>query len=497
MKVDQGRKYAISISNLSRRGFLKRLTAGAATICWPNHLRAQGRPATLHISDASSGRMAEDFTGLSYESSQLADPSFFSTDNGTLINLFRTLGAHSVLRLGGNTSEFTSWEAAGIKGPRMSAGPVIAQSGGSGRRFPITPKAIENLAGFLKAVDWKLIYGLNLAAGDAGSAVEEAAYVSRTVGERLIAFQLGNEPDMLAHDGDSSRRWTYEEFMAMWNLYYAAIHARLPAANIAGPDTAYKHDWVARFASDTRGKITLLTTHYYAEGPPSDPRMTIDYLLHTSRHFDDQVLADIRAARQSHLPYRMSEGNTCYSGGKAGVSDTFASALWVVDFMLSVAAAGGSGVNVHGGGGGLYTPIAGSIAHGFSARPIYYGMLLAGQFLNSNLLTTDLDSGGRDLNAYASSSPSGLRVVIINREVTAVEVQLRVERLRGRSAGSVWRLQAPSRSSKTGVTVANASVTAEGLFTPSGRQAVTFREGEGSVQLDPYSVALVEVSEAA
>jgi hypothetical protein len=100
----------------------------------------------------------------------------------------------------------------------------------------------------------------------------------------------------------------------------------------------------------------------------------------------------------------MSEGNTCYSGGKAGVSNTFASALWVLDFMLSVAAAGGSGVNLHGGGDGMYTPIAGSMERGFSARPIYYGMLVGREFLGGDLLETDLDSGGNDVKAYASSA---------------------------------------------------------------------------------------------
>jgi NAD(P)-dependent dehydrogenase (short-subunit alcohol dehydrogenase family) len=30
----------------------------------------------------------------------------------------------------------------------------------------------------------------------------------------------------------------------------------------------------------------------------------------------------------------LAEGNTCFHGGKHGVSDTFASALWSGDYML-------------------------------------------------------------------------------------------------------------------------------------------------------------------
>jgi Glycosyl hydrolase family 79, N-terminal domain len=490
MDVDKKKEaYAGSGGNWPRRSFLKRVTAGAAAIACSRWLRAQEHPATLHVSGTVIGAMPEGFTGLSYESSQLCNPSFFSSNNSALINLFRTLGSRGVLRLGGNSSDLTSWQSAGIDKPRASNSPVATQN-----EFSITPKAIENLADFLKTTNWQLIYGLNLAGGDPASAVEEAAYVARTAGERVSAFQFGNEPDMAAQSEDKTRRWTYEEYIAKWKLYYNTIRARLPAARIAGPDTAYKHDWTARFASDTTGEITLLTTHYYAEGPPSDPRMTIDYLLHTSKRFEGQILPDIRTARQSRVAYRLTESNTCYSGGKAGVSNTFASALWVIDFMLSLAAAGGSGVNLHGGGDGLYTPIAGSMGRGFSARPIYYGMLVARQFLGANLLAIDLDSGGSDLKAYASSAASGLRVVVINREAMPVLVQLRVQNLGGRRAGNVWRLEAPSTSSTTGITLADASVSPDGLFTPSRGEALAFHHGESALHLNPYSAALVVVN---
>ncbi len=242
---------------------MKRLTAMAATISWPVYLRAQEHPATLQVRDTVIGTMPEEFIGLSYESAQLSDPTFFSTDNRALGNYFRTLSRHGVLRLGGSSTEGTFWQPPGTEKPRLPNSPAPAQNESSGRKFPITPKAIENLANFLKAIDWKLIYGLNLAGGDVASAVEEAAHVSKTVGERLIAFQFGNEPDILVHGDDKSRPWTYEEFIARWKQYYSAIRARLPSANIAGPDTAYRHNWVARFASDTKGEIALLTTHYY------------------------------------------------------------------------------------------------------------------------------------------------------------------------------------------------------------------------------------------
>jgi hypothetical protein len=490
MDVDKGQgAYTESSASWHRRGFLKRVAASAAVVSCPRWLRGQEHPATLHVSESVIGAMAENFTGLSYESQQLCDSFFFSSYNRILINLFRTLGPQGVLRLGGSSSDLTTWQSPGGDKPRPPSSPVATPP-----RFSIAPKAIENLADFLKTTNWQLIYGLNLAGGDPASAVDEAAYVSRTVGERLSAFQFGNEPDMVAQSNDKTRRWTYEGYIAKWKLYYNAVRARLPAARVAGPDTAFRHDWVSRFASDTAGEIAFLTTHYYAEGPPSDPRMTIDYLLHTPKRFDGQILPDIQTARQSRVAYRMTEGNTCYSGGKAGVSDTFASALWVLDFMLSLAVAGGNGVNLHGGGTSPYTPIAGYSGRELSARPVYYGMLVARQFLGGNLLATDLDPGGRDLRAYACSAVSGLRVVVINLETSPVSVRLSVEGLSGRRVGNVWRLQARSTSSRTDVSLAGASVSSDGLFTPSRREALAFQDGQSALHLDPYSAALVLVN---
>jgi len=54
--------------------------------------------------------MPDDFVGLSYEVQQLTDPSFFSAQNAGLVRAFKSLSAHGVLRLGGNTSEYEWWK---------------------------------------------------------------------------------------------------------------------------------------------------------------------------------------------------------------------------------------------------------------------------------------------------------------------------------------------------------------------------------------------------
>src|SRR6185437_10678879 len=62
---------------------------------------------TVHANELGNP-IAADFTGLSYETSQLSDPTFFSPANGVLAGFHRHLGAAGVLRIGGNTSELGS-----------------------------------------------------------------------------------------------------------------------------------------------------------------------------------------------------------------------------------------------------------------------------------------------------------------------------------------------------------------------------------------------------
>jgi hypothetical protein len=59
----------------------------------------------------------------------------------------------------------------------------------------IEPAAIDHLAGFLKATGWNAIFGLKLGTGTPERAAEESAYVARTLGSRLLYFQIGNEPE--------------------------------------------------------------------------------------------------------------------------------------------------------------------------------------------------------------------------------------------------------------------------------------------------------------
>lgn len=417
----------------------------------------------------------EEFVGLSYESGQLANPDFFSAKNQALVRIFRELAPKGNLRLGGGSSEYTTYsDEAPSKPPFEVFGPDTSKTAKQGT---ITSAlALRNLRGFLEAVNWSCLYGLNLGQGTVENAVGEAAAVHEILGPRLLAFQIGNEPDSFRR---RFRPETYNpaDFLTEWNRFHSAIVAKTPQAKFAGPDISNKLPYLTAFAEEARRHpdVILLTSHYYAMGPASSPVATIDNLLapdpksSTLKRRDLHVVAE--AQQEAHLPYRMSEGNSCWDGGKAGVSDTFASALWCADYMLQCAARGWSGVNMHGGGNGYYTPIAGTPSAGFKRRPEYFGMKFAQRYVGSRLIGTNLVGADLRVNAFAFERSEDVELVLINKSNQVLRCALPS----GISTSPCVRLSAPAIDAKEGVELESLHVRYRTIATVAPFTAIAFR----------------------
>jgi hypothetical protein len=192
----------------------------------------------------------------------------------------------------------------------------------------------------------------------------------------------------------------------------------------------------------------MLTSHYYAMGPAGAPGMTIDRLLAPDPKLERDLLIAMAAAHSAGLPYRMSEGNSCWNGGQPGVSDTLASALWVADMMLDFASFGCAGVNLHGGGNGFYTPIAGSLASGFERRPEFFGMELIKRLTGATLIKTKLDCASDRVRAYAARSSGRSWVLIINKTEEPASIRSSLRR-----AHRQWLLTGPAIDARQGVTL--------------------------------------------
>lgn len=439
--------------------------------------------------------MPRDFVGLSYESAQLGHPDFFAATNTELIGLFQRLAREGVLRIGGNTGEYTRWSSDDADAQKNLTPHAMGPDAGTAAKTAsiITPLAIRNLNDFIAKVSgWRVIYGLNLWHGTPENAAAEAAYVAKTLGSRLICFQIGNEPDM-NHDAGSKERWTFEHYWERWRRFQDAVKQAVPSARFAGPDIAKEYDWITKMA-EKRPDIDFLSGHYYAEGPPANPKMTLEYLLKRGADPASEEFAIVLAATRSlGKPFRMTEGNSCFHGGKPLVSDTLASALWGGDYMLQVAQAGYIGVNLHGGGNGLYTPIAGDTPQGFTARPVYYGMMLAQHFAGSTMVEANLTglNGNQNVTAFAARDAGhGRKVAIFNKAATPVTVAIQgIEA--ARTASVLW-LQGPSIDSHDGVTFGGSAVSSIGGFDGHPQGKVRFVHGAGRLELPAYTAAYIE-----
>jgi hypothetical protein len=485
---------------MRRRDFL-RLSAFASgsTLLSREGLAAPDAIARLSIDTHSTGNaIGPDFTGLSYETAQLGDPEFFSPTNSELVGLVKRLGRSGVLRIGGNTSEYSRWtpETPSAMGPEMSA-PSAPVGPDTGKRPPkptiITPHAIRNLRGFVDATGWKLIYGLNMGTETPETAAAEASYVFNTFGPKVIAFQLCNEPDLFHRNGIRPDGYNYTPFAQEWRRFYDAIKQRVPGALFAGPDTAFNNEWLLPFAKEFKQDIVFLSQHYYAEGPPTDPSMTIDRLLRPNPKLIAEFDGMEQTRKDTGLGFRLAETNSCYSGGKQGVSDTFASSLWAPELMYQLAQAGGEGINFHGGGYGWYTPIAGTREKGFGARPIYYGMLLfeqagPGQMLESKL---DYNQDVPLLTAYSLRSDSGeIKTVIFNKYQDR-NIRVAIDPGKHSAGAKVLHLMAPGIESTSGVTLGAGTIDASGKWQASKEERVPLTQNLINVELRASSATLV------
>jgi hypothetical protein len=453
---------------MNRRSFIASSVATTFAGVFPRVLMAQSEGlATLSL-DSTSPRipLPATFTGLSYESAQLSHPGYFSEQNKDLVRLVRQLGKQGVLRIGGNTSDFDDWSSSRGEKDTQWNEPMGPDAGlNIGRHTPVTESAIDNLRTFLDATGWKLLYGINLGHGSPERAADEAAYVVKRIGPALQALQIGNEADLFFKNGIRTPTYSYMDYFAEWQKFADAIRQKVPNAPLAGPDIGNHIDWVDQFAHEAKG-INMLTSHYYAEGPPSNPAADIPHLLKAHPTLEEHIKHLVALGKSVNLPYRMSEGNSCYHGGKPGVSDSFASALWGADFMMELAQLGVVGVNFHGGGQGFYTPIAGGGSKPFEARPLYYGMLLFREFAGDSLIPCKLDSAGANATAYASSGSGGrTKLAIINKDLTQ-DLKLTLQGKELQHPSRKITLKAPSIDSTSGVTLGDREVSESASWSP-------------------------------
>ena len=116
--------------------------------------------------------------------------------------------------------------------------------------------------------------------------------------------------------------------------------------------------------------------------------------------------------------------NSFYGGGKPGVSDTFASALWCLDYMFLLASYGCEGLNLETDVNQMawvshYSPIFRDATGQLIARPEYYGMLAFAVAGKGSLVKLTASRTDVNLSVYATKSiGSPLWVIAVNKDLS-------------------------------------------------------------------------------
>ena len=472
---------AATVPATASQTFLIRVTAGGAT-------------AALEASTISGGvALAAGYAGLSYEKAKLSG-AFFSADNAPLVALLTRLGP-GLLRVGGNSVDATRWQPAG---PGLTTG-------------ALAPADLTRLGAFLRATNWKVLYALPFLDESVSPAVitdpaavsAEAVAALRALGDRLQAFELGNEPDEYYQ---RVAGFGYADFRSHWEVNRQAVLdavaaarrvgslAAGPAPSFSGPASAEDDvGFTVPFAADESGRVDLLTRHYY-RGDGRLPGSTMDLLLSPDPALDGKLATWLAATRRAGARggLRIAETNSFFNHGAPGVSNAFGSALWVLNYLFGTASAGASGVNLHGGfAGPTYTPIEDNEHAVTDVRPIYYGLTLFSLAEAGTLVPCRLTGPVAGLSAYCVATGAGLNVVLVNASRTVAR-DVTVTLPASASTARYLTLTGSSVDATTGHRLGGAAIGVDGSWTPLAGPALPVVAGAVTVPLPAGSALLLK-----
>jgi len=438
-----------------------------------------------------------EFLGFSFEASAL-DTDEFAPDRPVLIRLFTNLGV-AVARFGGNTLDQSAWAPAGIF---------------EGATSTVTPADLRRMFDFTRQAGWKVLLGLDLGHYDPEAAADEAATAMLLGTGTLEAFEFGNEPDLYVRTYAGALRpssYGVQEYLREWRAYLVAVRRRVPGARVVGPSIAGTPGGVEllrALAEEEHHEIVFATSHHYPLGAPiTDPSSpayaSIPNLV--SADLRARELAEIggwvRTVTDAGQSLRLTETNSVFGGGKHGVSDTLAGALWTIDYLFRTAQLGMIGINLHAtldqcGG---YTPICAPTrsdaeADRFRVQPNYYALLMFHLAAQGRFVPTKVTPNA-SITAYATRGTDGLtRIVMVNFGTQPATVGIRVTNATADIVGGLIRLGGPSLDATDGVTLGDGVVAPDGTWTMGPQQPVAFERGRTSVTLPGASATLLTVS---
>ncbi|KAJ6543162.1 hypothetical protein B0H19DRAFT_1035502 [Mycena capillaripes] len=252
------------------------------------------------------------------------------------------------------------------------------------------------------------------------------------LGDYLLGFQAGNEPDMYSIPSHNHRLPTYTPYDYFGE--FSDLLTQIDATGsdptgqgkhkLIGPNIA-NYSWNLEMVFDTgfvdtfSDNLAYLAVEKYprdncaaAFGGPdavvTDPQSVIDKYLNHDVHAQllQPFLNGTVYAQTKNKPFLMFETNTASCGGFLGISDSFTAALWALDYALEMAHSNFSGAMFHLGGQNVYynpftsPPTNQSTFRQWTIGPLYYSALAMAEIIGPSNNTQVLNYGIADLSPY-------------------------------------------------------------------------------------------------
>jgi hypothetical protein len=469
----------------------------------------------IGVTNAPHGRpVAPNFVGLALEFSEiprLAGPA--QSVNPIFAQLIKNLdpAGRPDIRIGGQSTDRVWWPVRGMARPL-------------GVTYDLTSAWAADAHALAQATDAQYLLGINLEANRARvSQVEADQLVKRITGRYIDALEIGNEPNLYTavpwyrREGRRLLPWYSSVGSPVFSRapdfapqdYVTEVGRTLkvvPRLPVAGPETGSPM-WADAFDRlvTPRSQVRMLTSHAYGlnecvtnRASPVYPSVPNLVSLAASRGEVSGIGPGVALAHRNGAAYRIDEMGSVTCDGRRGVSDTLASALWVMDALFTMAGDGVDGVNLHtypNSANGLFDF---SNAHGrprASVHPLYYGALMFAQAAPAGSRLLRVVSGSQGpLRAWATRAPDHhVRVLLINDSLTSSALaDVRTPVAPG--PASLERLRASSAYATSGLTLGGRTFgasSATGALAAPVPQSVTPHAGTYAVTLPAGSAALL------
>ncbi|KAH8118971.1 hypothetical protein DFH11DRAFT_1562225 [Phellopilus nigrolimitatus] len=288
------------------------------------------------------------------------------------LNLMATVISRSknlILRVGGNTQEQAVLIPGGLSdGAMIEKGP-IGSSRTSTPALYVSPSliyAMANVSSFLPTVQWFLGAPFN---DTTNPRMQMAELGQQVLGSKLIGLQLGNEPDLYHQNQLRGSDYSPTQYDVEWgqvlqdyindpNISNNSMFAA-PSVCCGGnigwtPEQVWNTGFLDHYADHL---AYLAVQHYPADNcngsshvNPQDILQPI-YLNHNAIQTQNAAYVNSTAIAQSlGKPFLLFETNTASCGGFSGLSDSFAAAMWAVDYSFNMAMGNVSHAFFHVGG---------------------------------------------------------------------------------------------------------------------------------------------------